>query len=243
MKGTVLGFSAETGEGVINGEDSRRYKFTRADWKGDAAPRTGAAVDFETGEEGKAVDIYPALSAFSGIDTSGVQNAIGKVKSDRKTMRMVAMIAAGIVALLLLFFVIVPVVHGLVTGLGIAAGGGGQTLRDGQTVEAILEENDSQSESRRYDRYTFRGRAGETVMIQMNSADFDTVLLVGTDVDPSPSNPLGVMILGQDDDGGLGSNSRLMFTPPSNGQYVVLASSYGRYDEGPYSLTLTEMNN
>ncbi len=242
MKGTVLGFSAESGEGVINGEDSRRYKFTRADWKGETAPRVGAAVDFESSEEGKAADIYPALSAFSGIDTSGVQSAIGKVKSDQKTMRMVGLIAAGIVALLLLFFVIVPVVQGAIAGLG-SLGGGGQTLRDGQTVEAVLEENDSQSESRRYDRYTFRGRAGETVMIQMTSADFDTVLLVGTDVDESPSNPLGVMVLDQDDDGGLGSNSRLMFTPPSNGQYVVLASSYGRWDEGPYSLTLTEMNN
>jgi hypothetical protein len=242
MKGTVLGFSAETGEGVINGEDTRRYKFGRADWRGDTAPRAGAAVDFETGEDGKAVDIYPALSAFSSIDTSGVQNALGKVKSDQKTMRMVGLIAAGIAALLLLFFVIVPVVQGALAGLG-SLGGGGQTLRNGQTVEATLDDSDSQSANRRYDRYTFRGRAGETVMIQMNSAEFDTVLLVGTDVDLSPSNPLGIMVLEQNDDGGLGSNSRLMFTPPSNGQYVVLASSYGRFDEGAYSLTLTEMNN
>ena len=60
MKGQILHLDQRTGEGVIRGEDGRRYGFAAADLRGSgeiAAP--GVAVDFETAPGERAREIYP----------------------------------------------------------------------------------------------------------------------------------------------------------------------------------------
>lgn len=81
MKGRVLGFSAETGTGVINAEDGRRYTFTTADWQAGRPVDAGIRVDFEAyGETAKG--IYADTSA-SGVDVAALaaSPAMGKAKS------------------------------------------------------------------------------------------------------------------------------------------------------------------
>jgi hypothetical protein len=62
MQGRILGFDEAAGTGMISGEDGRRYRFGKADWRGGGAPRAGAAVDFDANGDA-AADIYPAVAA------------------------------------------------------------------------------------------------------------------------------------------------------------------------------------
>ncbi len=58
MKGQVLDFDLQKGEGAITGEDGNRYIFTNSDWnEKNIQPKKGLKVDFET-EENKAKNIY-----------------------------------------------------------------------------------------------------------------------------------------------------------------------------------------
>jgi len=45
MKGRVLGFSADTGNGVISAEDGQRYTFTTADWRPGQPREIGKPLD------------------------------------------------------------------------------------------------------------------------------------------------------------------------------------------------------
>lgn len=84
------------------------------------------------------------------------------------------------------------------------------------------------------DRYTFSGTAGQRVAIQLTSSAFDTYLYL-----KSPTNTL----VGSDDDGGGGTNSRLpassgFITLPASGTYVIEATSYGAGAGGNYSVVV-----
>jgi hypothetical protein len=81
-----------------------------------------------------------------------------------------------------------------------------------------------------YDAWTFQATAGQTVQITM-SASFDTYLIL---FDPSGNE------IDENDDGpGLGSNSRISFTPDATGTYTVYANSYDVGATGNYSLEVT----
>jgi TM2 domain-containing membrane protein YozV len=62
MRGQVLGVDARTGDGLVAGDDGRRYRFGPADWAHRGEPAIGATVDFET-EEGRALSIFPVPAA------------------------------------------------------------------------------------------------------------------------------------------------------------------------------------
>lgn len=67
MRGQVLVYSAETGEGTISGTDGNRYVFKGTDYHGDVRRiRANESVDFLAGEGGTAHDVYaltpPAVS-------------------------------------------------------------------------------------------------------------------------------------------------------------------------------------
>ncbi|MBS1033778.1 DUF805 domain-containing protein [Gluconobacter cerinus] len=47
MKGTVLGFDVQTGEGVILNDQDVRYAFSKMNWRDTLAPMKGQRVDFE----------------------------------------------------------------------------------------------------------------------------------------------------------------------------------------------------
>lgn len=57
MKGKVLDFSLDQSEGLISGDDGKRYTFRGKEWKAKTIPATGDRVDFDS--EGKlAIGVY-----------------------------------------------------------------------------------------------------------------------------------------------------------------------------------------
>lgn len=108
-------------------------------------------------------------------------------------------------------------------------------LAFGRSVRGEITDDSAQdANGGRFDAYRFSGREGQRVQIVMRSGDFDTVLQIGR----AGGDFEG---LGYDDDGlGEGLNSRLNFTLPETGDYVVRASSFGGRRRGLYALELTD---
>jgi len=108
-----------------------------------------------------------------------------------------------------------------------------QPIEIGATVQGELTASDGKGESgRAADAYRFSGREGQRVRIDMSSSDFDTYLQLFDD------NRLS---LAEDDDGAAeGTDSRLTFTLPRTGEYVVEARAFSE-DTGGYELTISEI--
>lgn len=84
----------------------------------------------------------------------------------------------------------------------------------------------------RADAYRFTGSAGQRIDATLNSDAFDAYLEL---FDASGQR------LAQDDDGGdEGTNSRILFTLPSAGEYTLQARAYSGNGEGGYTLALRE---
>lgn len=110
-----------------------------------------------------------------------------------------------------------------------------QPLAFGRTVQGEIDENDSRdADDRGYDAFVFEGVEGQRVRAIMRSGDFDTYLQIG--------NAEGdFTALARDDDGlGEGTDSRLTFTLPADGRYVLRAAALGSDGEGLYSLELQD---
>jgi TM2 domain-containing membrane protein YozV len=58
MRGQVLGVDTRTGDGMVSGDDGRRYAFRPADWAARGEPAVGMHVDFEVNEN-RALSIFP----------------------------------------------------------------------------------------------------------------------------------------------------------------------------------------
>jgi TM2 domain-containing membrane protein YozV len=58
MRGQVLGVDLRTGDGIVTGDDGRRYSFKPRDWAYRGEPAVGMYVDFEP-EESRALSIFP----------------------------------------------------------------------------------------------------------------------------------------------------------------------------------------
>ena len=91
-----------------------------------------------------------------------------------------------------------------------------------------------------YDSYTFNGTAGQQVSISLSSTSFDAFVYLLDDT---------LNVLGANDDGGGGTNSRLpatsgFITLPYTGVYTIVANQFPPDDPstapptGPYTLTL-----
>lgn len=96
----------------------------------------------------------------------------------------------------------------------------------GTLMRGDLERNDGSY----YDLYRFDVRAGTVYTIELRSDAFDAYLSAGRTVDE---------LEWSDDDSAGGLDSRLTFTAPTSGQYVVLANSLSDGESGPYSLQLS----
>jgi hypothetical protein len=79
-------------------------------------------------------------------------------------------------------------------------------------------------------RWAFYGNAGDTVRINVMSSDFDTYVELH---DPS------LRLLGENDDGGSGTNSALTYTLPRSGEYGIVVHGYASGAVGAYTLELT----
>jgi hypothetical protein len=81
--------------------------------------------------------------------------------------------------------------------------------------------------------WVFGGEAGWVVTIEMRSNDFDTVLRVLEEQDGVAGRELA-----SDDDGGGGTNSRVVMTLPRTGGYLVHAGAFAPDASGTYTLIL-----
>jgi TM2 domain-containing membrane protein YozV len=62
MRGQVLGVDTRTGDGIVTGDDGRRYSFKPLDWAARGEPAVGMEVDFEI-HESRALSIFPVPGA------------------------------------------------------------------------------------------------------------------------------------------------------------------------------------
>lgn len=107
-----------------------------------------------------------------------------------------------------------------------------RSIEVGQTAEGRLFFGDSPVlEGRRGQVWGFEARAGQSVLVDLRSEDFDTYLYV---IGPGLAEPLS------DDDGGDDTNSLLSVTFPETGTYRIVPSSYGSDDTGLFTLSVVE---
>ena len=116
------------------------------------------------------------------------------------------------------------------SGSASASAGGSGTMLAGGNVSGTLAAGDETIPSGEfYDSYSFEGRRGQRVTIDMASADFDTYL--------SLLFPGGGQEENDDRAGDEGdTNSRLTVTLPEDGTYQLVATSYQSGETGSYSL-------
>ena len=62
MRGQVLGVDTRRGEGIVSGDDGRRYAFKPEDWAHKGEPAVGMYVDFEV-QENRALALFPVPGA------------------------------------------------------------------------------------------------------------------------------------------------------------------------------------
>ncbi|HZW16359.1 MAG TPA: PPC domain-containing protein [Brevundimonas sp.] len=109
-------------------------------------------------------------------------------------------------------------------------------IRVGQTFDGELSSRDPETDDGLpYDAFSFRARQGDRLSLALDSEAFDPVLRVGQVVD-------GAFVqLAENDDGpDSGLNSRLLFTAPDNGEYLIRVTPLSVTDAGAYSLSLQE---
>ena len=70
MKGIILAVSIQKGNGIISGDDGKRYRFLLSSWYTEQNPKQGLRVDFDTTPEGEALDIYQDISDISASPSS-----------------------------------------------------------------------------------------------------------------------------------------------------------------------------
>ncbi len=80
-----------------------------------------------------------------------------------------------------------------------------------------------------FNAYSFEGRAGQTVSLDLTSDEFDAYLIL---IDSNGNS------IAQDDDGGAGTDARIVTQLPTNDTYIVLANSFRGGESGRYQLTL-----
>jgi serine protease Do len=104
------------------------------------------------------------------------------------------------------------------------------TIARGQTVAGELTPNDPRlADNSVYQAWLFQGGAGETIVIDLVSEDFDAYLLV----QDQHGNRLA-----SDDDSGEGLDSRLTYRLPYAGVFRIVANTYREGSFGRYRLSV-----
>jgi TM2 domain-containing membrane protein YozV len=62
MRGQILGVDTRRGEGIVSGDDGRRYAFKPEDWAHQGEPAVGMYVDFEA-QDTRALSLFPVPGA------------------------------------------------------------------------------------------------------------------------------------------------------------------------------------
>jgi hypothetical protein len=87
-----------------------------------------------------------------------------------------------------------------------------------------------------YHLYRLDARAGQSLLITLDSDEFDAYLQFG------PLRDGEVEVTHVDDDGGEATNARLHVVIPADGAYGIQARSYGEHETGLYTLRVREWN-
>ncbi|HYR06908.1 MAG TPA: hypothetical protein VEQ60_04050 [Longimicrobium sp.] len=115
---------------------------------------------------------------------------------------------------------------------------GGGPLRAGVTATGVLAREDPRSEdtprgeNAYYDVWTYRGTAGEALVISLASDEFDTFMRLGRRVDGRWEE------LARNDDGGGFLDSKIRITLPADGEYELHAGAYRERVTGAYILSV-----
>ena len=121
------------------------------------------------------------------------------------------------------------VLLGLAAGLTLPAHAQ-QQIPIGTSVTGQLQLSDPvMADQTHYKMFTFMGTAGQTVQIDLMSADFDAYLYL---------KDQNGQTLAHDDDSGGGHNSRIIQTLPYTGVYQVYANTLSRGETGSFTLQL-----
>jgi hypothetical protein len=106
-------------------------------------------------------------------------------------------------------------------------------LRVGQSLTGQLVESDVPVNDRgRFHAYRFEAAEGQRLLVTAESDAFDTYVIVGRQVGPVLDE------LKTDDDGGEDTDSRMRFTAPRSGPYILLVQSFSEDGTGAYSVAL-----
>jgi hypothetical protein len=112
------------------------------------------------------------------------------------------------------------------------ASGNAQTFAAGQTMNGTLAQGDAQLQSGEfYDIYRFQGAAGERVVIDMRSAQFDPYLILLAPSGAQEDN---------DDASPTDRNARIETTLAETGEYRIGATSYQPGEAGEYVVTMQQ---
>jgi len=105
----------------------------------------------------------------------------------------------------------------------------GQVMR-GQTMSGQLRPADPKlSDGSVYQAWTFIGRAGESVQVDVMSSDFDAYAII--------QDGNGTKLAFDDDSGG-GTNAHIIFTLPYSGAYRLIANTYRQNSYGTFSMSV-----
>jgi hypothetical protein len=114
-----------------------------------------------------------------------------------------------------------------------------QPVRVGETRHGTLDEDAPILEQERgevfYHLYTIEARAGQELVIGLESGSFDAFLAFG------PLRDGEVDVAAFDDDGGDNANARLRVTVPASGRYGIHVRPYTGMATGPYTLSVREV--
>jgi hypothetical protein len=106
-------------------------------------------------------------------------------------------------------------------------------IEAGETVSGSLTSRDSRMyNGAHFELWIYSGSRGERLFITLRSIQFDAYLLVQPF--PGGRSPL----LARDDDSGGGSDARVEFVLPEDGDYVITATSTQRGETGAYRLSV-----
>jgi hypothetical protein len=108
----------------------------------------------------------------------------------------------------------------------------------GETRDGVLTEESSllpeEPTDVFHDLYAFDARAGQELVVTLDSDDFDAFLAVG------PLSGTTIDIAATDDDSGTGTNARVRFTVPQDGRYGIQVRGLGPSAIGRYRLSVSE---
>jgi tetratricopeptide (TPR) repeat protein len=106
------------------------------------------------------------------------------------------------------------------------------SVANSSSIEGKLDSNSQTMEDESYfNVHTFQGKAGEPLIIDLISKDFDAYLIL---VDPNNNK------IAENDDGGDENNARIVLTLPVTGTYTLIVNSAKAKESGSYVLSWRE---